>query len=331
MKYKVLSLFITLTMIIGLISTIPIVTASNDSGTCGKNATWSFDYNTNTLTISGTGDMDNYIDNDMPWYYLITYRVIDIVVINNGVTNIGNYSFCGCDNLTSVTIPNSVTNIGDYAFNCCFGLKNLTIPSSVKTLGNAAFRGCTNLTNVTLSEGITNIGNQAFENCYNLKSISIPNSVTSIGKDVFANCNNPVINCYSNSYAEQYAKVNGITAKITKTQKQVFKDKKAAQKTVKKVTQVTVKSKSKKKINVTWKKINKAKGYEVQVSKKKNFKKPVYDKFTKKTNLTIKKLKSKKTYFVRVRAYATYNDVNNDVQNVYGSWSKKTGKKIKVK
>lgn len=98
-----------------------------------------------------------------------------------------------------------------------------------------------------------------------------------------------------------------------------------------KVTQVTVKSKSKKKINVTWKKINKAKGYEVQVAKKKNFKKLVYDKFTKKTKLTIKKLKSKKTYFVRVRAYATYQDVNNNLRNVYGSWSKKTGKKIKVK
>ena len=98
-----------------------------------------------------------------------------------------------------------------------------------------------------------------------------------------------------------------------------------------KVTQLTVKSKSKKKINVTWKKINKAKGYEIQVSKKKNCKKPVYDKFTKKTKLTIKKLKSKKTYFVRVRAYATYQDVNNNIRNVYGSWSKKTGKKIKVK
>lgn len=98
-----------------------------------------------------------------------------------------------------------------------------------------------------------------------------------------------------------------------------------------KVTQVTIKSKSKKKINVTWKKITKAKGYEVQVSKKKNFKKPIYDKFTKKTKLTIKKLKSKKTYFVRVRAYATYQDVNNNLRNVYGSWSKKTGKKIKVK
>ena len=98
-----------------------------------------------------------------------------------------------------------------------------------------------------------------------------------------------------------------------------------------KVTQVTVKSKSKKKINVTWKKVNKAKGYEVQVAKKKNFKKPVYDKFTKKTKLTIKKLKSKKTYFVRVRAYATYQDANNNVRNVYGCWSKKTGKKIKMK
>ena len=97
-----------------------------------------------------------------------------------------------------------------------------------------------------------------------------------------------------------------------------------------KVTQVTVKSKSNKIINVTWKKINKAKGYEIQVSKKKNFKKPVYDKFTKKTNLTIKKLKSKKTYYVRVRAYTTYNDINGKPQKVYSKWNKKL-RTVKVK
>ena len=172
MKYKVLSLFITLTIIIGLISSIPIVTASNNSGTCGKIATWSFNYNTNTLTISGTGDMDNYIYNDdMPWHYLITYNVIDVVVINNGITNIGNYSFYNCDKLISVNIPNCVTNIGD-----------------------RAFQGCKALTSVTIPEGVTSIGDNAFYYCTNLKSVTIPSSVTSIGKDVFVNCNNPVIN-----------------------------------------------------------------------------------------------------------------------------------------
>ncbi len=100
-----------------------------------------------------------------------------------------------------------------------------------------------------------------------------------------------------------------------------------------KITKLTLKSKSKKKINVTWKKVSKAKGYQVQVSAKKNFKKVIFNKNLKKTKLTIKnkKIKSKKTYYVRVRAYTTYKDVNNKPVNVYSSWSKKTGKKVKVK
>lgn len=125
------------------------------------------------------------------------------------------------------------------------------------------------------------------------------------------------------------------TAPTTQSDLEVQVAKLEAQVSIKEasVTKLTVKSKSKKKINVTWKKVNKAKGYQVQVSKKNNFAKPVYDKFTPKIKLAIKnnKIKSKKTYYVRVRAYSTYKDVNNKVQKVFGSWSKKTGKKVTVK
>ena len=84
-----------------------------------------------------------------------------------------------------------------------------------------------------------------------------------------------------------------------------------------KITKLTVKSKAKKKITVTWKKVKKAVGYQVQVSTKKNFKKPIFKKFTAKTKLNIKKLKSGKKYYIRVRAYATYKDKNNVTQKVY--------------
>ena len=112
------------------------------------------------------------------------------------------------------------------------------------------------------------------------------------------------------------------------------KDKKAAQKLMKqaKITKLTAKSKAKKKITVSWKKVKKAKGYEVQISAKKNFKKPIFKKFTAKTKLNIKnkKIKSKKTYYVRVRAYATYKDKNNVTKKVYSKWIKKI-RKVKVK
>ncbi len=124
------------------------------------------------------------------------------------------------------------------------------------------------------------------------------------------------------------------TTKATRSNADVIKDRKAAQKIMKqaKITKLKAKSKAKKKITVSWKKVKKAKGYQVEVSAKKNFKKSVFKKFTAKTKLNIKnkKIKSKKTYYVRVRAYATYKDKNNVTKKVYSKWIKKI-RKVKVK
>ncbi len=123
-------------------------------------------------------------------------------------------------------------------------------------------------------------------------------------------------------------------AKTTRSAAQVKKDKTAAQKVMKqaKIKKLTVKSKAKKKISVSWKKVSGAKGYQVQVSTKKNFKKIIFKKFTSKKKLTIKnsKIKSKKTYYVRVRAYATYKDANGKSVKVYSKWNKKL-RKVTVK
>ena len=125
--------------------------------------------------------------------------------------------------------------------------------------------------------------------------------------------------------------------KATRSPQQVQKDKKNAKKIMKqaKITNLKVKSKSKKTIAVSWKKVSKAVGYEVQISKAKKFNKGkiVFEKFTTRKKLIIKninKIKSKKTYYVRVRAYATYMDKNNKPQKVYSKWIKKV-RMVKVK
>ena len=125
-----------------------------------------------------------------------------------------------------------------------------------------------------------------------------------------------------------------VPAKTTRNSAKVQKERKNAEKIMNqaKIIKLTVKSKAKKKIVVKWKKVNKAKGYEIQVCKKRNFKKNILDKFTSKKKLTLKnpKIKSKKTYFVRVRAYSTYKDTYGNPQKVYSSWNKKL-RKVKVK
>ena len=125
-----------------------------------------------------------------------------------------------------------------------------------------------------------------------------------------------------------------ISTKVTRNAKVVAKDKKSAQKVMKqaKLNSLKVKSDAKKKINASWKKVKKAKGYQVQVSTKKNFKKVIFKKDLKKAKMTIKnkKIKSKKTYYVRVRAYAAYKDANNKTVKVYSKWNKQL-RKVKVK
>ena len=77
------------------------------SGTCGENAAWTLD-DEGTLTISGQGAMADYSLAGAPWY---SYSSSDIrqIVVEEGITKIGDSAFCGCTGLTGVTLPDSLT------------------------------------------------------------------------------------------------------------------------------------------------------------------------------------------------------------------------------
>ena len=123
------------------------------SGNCGKanatDVTWSYDAATTTLTISGTGDMADFTSGAAPWNAYLSS--ITSVVIESGVTSIGNYAFQGCSGLTSVSIPSGVTSIGESAFRDCSGLTSVSIPSSLYSIGPWVFQGCSNITILTIS------------------------------------------------------------------------------------------------------------------------------------------------------------------------------------
>jgi len=102
-----------------------------------------YELNGNTLIISGKGVMDNYFETTTPWWH--SRKKIEEVIIGEGITHIGNYSFLNCDNLKKVTIPETVVSIGEQSFRGCVALGSIIIPQNVKTIEKYAFFGCSNL------------------------------------------------------------------------------------------------------------------------------------------------------------------------------------------
>ncbi len=139
------------------------------SGTCGNNVTWTLDTSSGSLTISGTGEMNDYSNQqEIPWRNYSD--IIKKVVINSGVTHIGRLSFMRNEQLSSVSIPNTVTSIAYGAFTLCSSLKTITIPESVTTIGDWAFNGCA-LSSVFIPRNVSSIGSATFESCSSLTSI----------------------------------------------------------------------------------------------------------------------------------------------------------------
>lgn len=119
---------------------------ADTSGACGEDLTWTLN-DAGTLTISGTGPMDDYLNNQ-PWKDEI--NTIKKVIIEEKVTSIGTCAFSGSPSLAAVTIPNSVTYIGSAAFAACTSLTSITIPNSVTSIHYNAFNECRSLTSVTI-------------------------------------------------------------------------------------------------------------------------------------------------------------------------------------
>ena len=178
--------FLSILAVVILLALVPVPAfAAENSGQCGVNASWSFDDQTGTLTISGSGTMDDFKYDAPPWKDCRDQ--ITTVVVEKGITGIGENAFYGLTNLVRVSLPDGLISVGGWAFTGCKALPEITFPDTVWSWGDQVLMGCTALTSVKLPEGITEIPVGLFESCLSLKSFEIPDTVTKLSGAAFRN------------------------------------------------------------------------------------------------------------------------------------------------
>lgn len=175
------------------------------SGTFGAGLKWSYDGATQELKISGSGSIPT---DNLPWRdYEESIRTI---IIEEGITSVGEYTFWKYPNLTSVTLPSTFTRIGKSAFKECLNLTSINFPDRLMQIGEYAFDGCSFLQDVKLPNNLRIMGTNcfkgtalktieipssmitipqsAFEECYYLETITLPNTIRGIDTCAFENC-----------------------------------------------------------------------------------------------------------------------------------------------
>lgn len=175
MKRIIGTILLTLVLCVGF-AALACADASGDG--------WSLIGTTLTVTSDTPMSIDEPYDGDgYPWAYWKVNVKVEHVIIQDGVTLIGDYAFREFDQLKSVSIPDSVVKIEDYAFSKCAQLKHVKIPDSVQSIGTYAFYRC-GLTDVEIPASVTAIGTQAFGECAALSSALYKG--TTVLSDVYA-------------------------------------------------------------------------------------------------------------------------------------------------
>ena len=195
--------------------------AFTTGGKCGENVRWSLDYDSKTITIYGSGPMDDYPDERMsPWEHF--WDSIRTVIIDEGVTSIGSHAFSG-SSVRTVKIADSVATVGANPFATyslstvilsvhhpylemidgalctkadkkliCYPNYNwddtVTIPRGVEIIGERAFADFVNTDTFIIPDTVKTIEKEAFRGCKRMTSIDIPASVTSMGANPFSGC-----------------------------------------------------------------------------------------------------------------------------------------------
>lgn len=343
MKRQIIALLVSLCLVITFVPISDAHAFIISSGKLGDHVEYTLS-DDGTLTVSGYGDIYNYrIWDDSPIW---GNKLVKKIIVKPGITSIGNYAFCGLQNLTSVTLPEGVKRIGHYAFNGAFVLESIIMPTTVTSIGNSAFDYCYKLKSIYLPDGLKTIGDEAFKCCKTISSLLIPSTVTSIGTNAFSYCVNlkkvtiegninkipekcflccsklsqvslpdslQLIDVKAFSYCKSLKTIN-----IEKGLDMVSVDDNAFINSfrIPKYTKISPQTRS---IELKWAKDSAAAGYEIKYSKNLSMDNAKTVRITSNstTSKTLKSLSRNRNYYVQIREYRNFGGVK-----FYSVWSK---------
>ena len=238
--------------------------------------------------------------------------------LSKKMTKIEAGTFFKCKSLKDIKLSKNITYIGDMAFACCESLEEIKLPKNITDLSAMTFMYCKSSKSITIPEGLTYLNTVVFSDCKNLTKVVIPKSMTSIAEDAFDNCSKLTDITYKGTKA-QWKKIEiwgNMHPSEVIHQAAIHCTDGIVKPTILRTTKIQSVKVNKTSVQLTWKKTDYIKGYQIQISTDNKFKKNVRTIKIKKsmtTKTTINNLKSGKKYYVRIRTYEG---------KYHSSWSK---------
>jgi hypothetical protein len=162
------------------------------NGSCGDNLEYyltDVDSGKYVLNISGSGDMDDFTEYNVPWKTYLSD--IEKIKFSEKISSIGTYAFNNCTALTETVLPINLNTIRDNAFYNCENLEKVVVNNNLKKIGISAFKNCKKLKEFNFNDKIEQIGDYAFYNC-GLNLIDLKGEKLNLGTKSFA-CNTKLI------------------------------------------------------------------------------------------------------------------------------------------
>lgn len=137
---------------------------------CGKSVYWELEQKNGRITVYGEGPMTDYEGvAEAPWH---AFRdQIKELIVAEGVTTLGDYSFIQCPNLARVTLAQSVEIIGVFSLSECTSLREITLPEGVRIISAKAFSGTVNLERISMPISLRAIDMRVFDKVEKLAQV----------------------------------------------------------------------------------------------------------------------------------------------------------------